>query len=203
METSRFFSLRLPLAAMRAAVKDLDAAVVRTIPRDFGPLRLLTSYISMIRNSEALTTPDIRGLVATHVEDLAVLALGATRDAAEIAKGRGLRAARLRALKADITDNLTRRDLSVDALAARHRMSPRSIRLLFADDETTFTDFVLRQRLRVHRMLVDRRLANRPISEMVFESGFGDLSYFNHAFRRRYGATPSDIRAAARREDWS
>ncbi|RVC16943.1 AraC family transcriptional regulator, partial [Mesorhizobium sp. M7A.F.Ca.AU.002.02.1.1] len=27
--------------------------------------------------------------------------------------------------------------------------------------------------------------------------GFNDLSYFNRAFRRRYGATPSDVRAAA------
>ena len=34
------------------------------------------------------------------------------------------------------------------------------------------------------------------ISTIAFEAGFGDLSYFNHAFRRRYGATPSDIRAS-------
>ena len=27
--------------------------------------------------------------------------------------------------------------------------------------------------------------------------GFGDLSHFNRVFRRRYGATPSDVRAAS------
>jgi AraC-like DNA-binding protein len=31
-----------------------------------------------------------------------------------------------------------------------------------------------------------------------YECGFGDLSYFNRAFRRRYGATPTDVRAALR-----
>jgi AraC-like DNA-binding protein len=33
----------------------------------------------------------------------------------------------------------------------------------------------------------------------AFEVGFGNLSYFNRSFRRRYGVTPSDMRAAARR----
>src|SRR5262249_40079153 len=32
---------------------------------------------------------------------------------------------------------------------------------------------------------------------LVLEAGFGDLSYFNRAFRRRFGASPSDVRAAA------
>jgi AraC-like DNA-binding protein len=204
LETSRFFSLRLPLATMRTMVSDLDSIVVRTIPRDSGPLRLLMGYVSMIRDSSALTAPEARNLIASHIHDLAALALGATRDATEAAKGRGLRAARLRAIKADIAANITVRDLSVDAVAARHRISPRSIRLLFADDETTFTDFVLRQRLaRVHRMLVDPRFADHTISAIAFESGFGDLSHFNHAFRRQYGATPSDVRTEARRENWS
>lgn len=36
-------------------------------------------------------------------------------------------------------------------------------------------------------------LAGRSI-DLAFWVGFGDLSYFNRAFRRRYGATPSDIR---------
>jgi AraC-like DNA-binding protein len=38
------------------------------------------------------------------------------------------------------------------------------------------------------------------ISTIAIESGFGGLSYFNHVFRRRYGATPSDIRATARKD---
>jgi AraC-like DNA-binding protein len=32
------------------------------------------------------------------------------------------------------------------------------------------------------------------ITAIAFDAGFGDLSYFNRTFRRRYGATPSDIR---------
>jgi AraC-like DNA-binding protein len=50
-----------------------------------------------------------------------------------------------------------------------------------------------------YRLLTDPRWRDRNISSIAFEVGFGDLSYFNRAIRRRYGATPSEIRATPRR----
>jgi AraC-like DNA-binding protein len=130
--------------------------------------------------------------------DLMALAIGATRDATEIAKGRGVRAARLRIIKEDIATQLDRADLSVATIAARHRIKPRWIQRLFEREGTTFTEYVLAQRLaRAHRLLADPRYAGQKISTIAFNVGFGDLSYFNHAFRR-YGAAPSELRAAAR-----
>jgi AraC-like DNA-binding protein len=51
---------------------------------------------------------------------------------------------------------------------------------------------------RVYRMLRDPRYGHRTIGALAFDAGFADLSTFNRAFRHRHGATPSDIRAAAR-----
>jgi AraC-like DNA-binding protein len=50
-------------------------------------------------------------------------------------------------------------------------------------------------------MLSNTQLAERTISVIAYEAGFGDLSHFNRAFRRRYGETPSDIRAGSRRSN--
>jgi AraC-like DNA-binding protein len=47
-------------------------------------------------------------------------------------------------------------------------------------------------------MPVDPRYAGRSISAVTYEAGFGDLSYFNRTFRRRCGATPSNVREVAR-----
>lgn len=33
------------------------------------------------------------------------------------------------------------------------------------------------------------------ISSVAFEVGFGDLSYFNRSFRKRFGRSPSQVRA--------
>jgi AraC-like DNA-binding protein len=86
-------------------------------------------------------------------------------------------------------------------VAARHGISPVYVRKLFEGEGSSFSEFVLAERLaRVHRILSDPRMSARPIGAIAIEAGFGDLSYFNRAFRRRYGAAPSDVRAGARDE---
>ena len=136
--------------------------------------------------------------MATHIYDLCALAIGAAREGTEIAAGRGLRVARLRAVKADIADNLGDGDLSAAALGKRHGVTPRYIHKLFELEGTTLSRFRLRLRLaRARRMLIggDDRLA---ISEIAYAAGFNDVSTFNREFRRHFGTTPSGLRATAR-----
>jgi AraC-like DNA-binding protein len=181
-------------------IHDWEAALLSPMSTDMEAVRLLVSYAGIFKDEHALTTPELRSVVATHLHDLAALAIGATRDAAAIATHRGVRAARLRAIKADILDNLGNKDLSIDALAARHGVTPRYVSMLFESEPLTFSEFVLGRRLhRAHRMLGDPRFAALTISAIALEAGFGDISYFNRTFRRAYGATPSDVRATALR----
>jgi AraC-like DNA-binding protein len=153
----------------------------------------------MLEDDEALATPALRRLVVTQIYDLVALAIGATRDAAAIAEGRGVRAARLHAIKADIADRLVKNDLTVAAVASRQRISESYVRKLFESEGSSFSEWVLGERLlRAHHMLTDPRFAGRSITSVAFDSGFGDVSYFNRSFRRRFGATPSEIRAEAK-----
>jgi AraC-like DNA-binding protein len=180
-------------------VPGLEDKFNRPVPRDTEALQLLIRYLSLFDDQQSLATPELRGLVVNHVYDLVALALGATRDAAAIANGRGMRAARLHAIKTEILNSLNRHEISLAGLAARHRVTPRHLQMLFESDGTTFTQFLLKQRLaRAHRMLSDPRLAEQTIIAIAYEAGFGDLSHFNRAFRRRYGETPSDVRARSR-----
>jgi AraC-like DNA-binding protein len=196
--TSELISFRLPLNRIAPLIADLDAVLVRPIPENNVALRLLVHYAGVLRDEDALVTPEVRSLIVTHLYDLAALAIGATRDAAAIAGGRGVPAARLRAIKADIVENLTNRRLSIDSGAVRHGVTPRYVRMLFEGEATTFSEFVVVQRLaRAHRMLTDPRFAGRTINAIALDTGFGDLSYFNRTFRRRYGLTPSDVRRRA------
>jgi AraC-like DNA-binding protein len=40
-------------------------------------------------------------------------------------------------------------------------------------------------------MLTDPRFASHSVSALGLQGGFGDLSYFNRAFRRHSAVTPS------------
>jgi AraC-like DNA-binding protein len=193
---SASIGLVLSRERLGAALPGADDALMQRVPRESPALRLLVGYLALIEDMPLGSFPALQARVTDHVYDLVALALGATGDGAAQARERGLRAARLHAVKQDVLANLAERRLSADWIAARHGISASYLRKLFADEFTSFTDFVAESRLVLaHRRLSDPRNDMKPISTIAYECGFGDLSHFNHAFRRRYGTTPSAVRA--------
>ena len=171
-----------------------SASVGRVIPRDTPALVLLRRYVRLALDETLSSNAGLSDVVGSHLYDLAALAIGAATDCDPRAIS-GVRAARLRVIKADILAHLADPDLDVAAIALRQGITPRYVHKLFEYEGMTYSRFVLGQRLdRVHRMLTDPRFASHSISDLAFRAGFGDLSYFNRAFRHRYGVTPSDIR---------
>jgi AraC-like DNA-binding protein len=194
-----FVTFKVPVSAIAPFVPDVGALIARRIPRETEALRLLVRYLDVLQNEGTLKSAELRRLAVTHVYDLFALALGTTRDAGEVANGRGLRAARLLAIKGDIDTRLGESDLSVNAIAAAHDVTPRYVQMLFERQGTTFSEYLLARRLdRAHRMLESPRFVGLTITAIAFEVGFNDLSYFNRSFRRRFGSAPSDVRAATR-----
>jgi AraC-like DNA-binding protein len=189
-----FVGLRVPRKRLAPLVAGIDDKVMQVAPGTTYALQLLNGYLRAMLKEEVLSSPEISRLVVTHLFDLIALSLGATRDGAAAAQA-GVRAARLQAIKSDIAARLFDCSLTIAAIAARHGVTPRYVHKLFESEGTTFTQFVLRQRLdHAYRMLRDHRFAMRSISSIAYDVGFGDLSYFNRAFRQQYNATPSDIR---------
>jgi AraC-like DNA-binding protein len=157
-------------------------------------LGLLTGYLEAVAARGSLATSTLSCAVVEHATTLVDIALGGPVEAPGVE--RSVRAARLAAIKADIVANLGDRDaLRVDALAARHSVTPRYVHKLFEHEPTTYSQLIVRSRLqRAARLLRDPRPPARTISAIAFEVGFGDLSYFNRTFRQTYGMTPSEAR---------
>jgi AraC-like DNA-binding protein len=195
----RFMGFRVPRPAIAALAARVDAeAPIRLVRHGSDALDLLVGYAGAVANGPALHAPELQRLVVTHVHDLIAAIAGAARDSMAIVGARGIRAARVKALMADILQHLEHGDLTPAAVARRQRITPRYVHKLLESEGLTFSSFVLEQRLaRVYRTLSDPRRRDRTISAIAFDIGFNDLSYFNRAFRRRYGATPSDIRRSA------
>ena len=135
---------------------------------------------------------------AQHLVDLIGLLLGAGPEQVDMI-GQRAHAPRLEMMKTNILDKLDRHDLTIDAVARANGFSGRQAQRLFAQSGMTFSEFVLEQRLLLaRRLLLDASNRHRKISDIAFAAGFGDLSYFNRTFRKRFGLTPSDIQAEGR-----
>jgi AraC-like DNA-binding protein len=198
-ETTSSILINLSRRHLLPLVRDFDLALMSRIPSDTPSLQLLTRYLRLIGDVPPLA-PELQQAAADHIYDLVALTLGATRDAGAIAEHRGVRAARLRETKAFVLRNLARQDLSTAMVALHLGVTPRYVHMLFEGENETFSEFVLGQRLmRSHRLMVDPRFANRSISAVAFDCGFGDLSHFNRSFRRRFGMTPTEARNGMRK----
>src|SRR5262245_38129032 len=112
-----FLGLRIPDVALRPLVGGLDDVAARLIPSRSGVLGLLTGYVRTAMDHGLLTSSPAQATVVSHVHDLVALILGTSGDAARMAKGRGLKAARLRAIMVDAAARIESPGLSAASMA--------------------------------------------------------------------------------------
>ncbi|WP_313901109.1 helix-turn-helix domain-containing protein [Methylobacterium sp. J-092] len=78
------------------------------------------------------------------------------------------------------------------------RVSSRQVQPMFQAEGQTLSGFVLDRRLnRAMQRLIEAEDA-RPVSAITFDVAFGDLSYVNRTFRKRFALTPSQVRRLGR-----
>ncbi len=196
-EGLRFLGLKLTRAPLAQLVPGVEDALMCPLRRDNEALRLLIGYLGVLDADSALATPELQRSVVTHLYDLVELALGAGRDAAEIARKRGLRAARLRETVAGVRAGFTDPAFSPQDIARKLGVSPRYVQDLLQETGSSFTARVLELRLqRGPAMLADPRRDRLKVGDIAAACGFNEVSYFNRCFRRRFGASPMQCRGA-------
>jgi AraC-like DNA-binding protein len=187
----RFTNVHLPMAALNAAVADVDDMVGRELEPG-GALSLAMDYSDLLLRHPAAV--DEAGMaIAQHLMDLASLGLGARGELALAAERGGLRAVRLKAVLMILERRFSEPDFSAQKLAAAAGLSERYVNELLYEAGASFTTRLNELRLRKAAGLL-AQAGGRRISDIAFECGFNDLSYFNRCFRRRFGLTPSAAR---------
>jgi AraC-like DNA-binding protein len=140
-----------------------------------------------------------RPALAAHVEttlvDLVSL-MFATGDAAKMAE-RGLRAARVQAILAEIKAGFSDPAFSPAIVAHKLGLSMRYVQDLLTESGASFTERVLELRLaKAQAMLAQQRFDGMKVSDIAYTCGFNEVSYFNRRFRARFGCSPTEYRGA-------
>jgi AraC-like DNA-binding protein len=194
-DRNHWASLSLPKDVLHRSFPKIESKHGLSIAPDREPLILLRRYLTFLDSAEAPKSTDIIQHVSQTLIDLIGMAVGARGEDAEIAGLRGLRAARLQAILDCIRANYYNSAITTQIVAQQVNLSVRYVNELLAESGAGFSDRVLELRLqRAKKMLVDRRFDGWRISDVALQTGFGDLSYFNRCFRRRFGCTPTSAR---------
>ncbi|MGM0954000.1 MAG: helix-turn-helix transcriptional regulator [Pseudomonadota bacterium] len=195
-EAVNFLSVAFSRAHLEPLIRNLDHLPKTLLPQG-EPLQHLTRIALALTQQDNPLDSSSTAQFSNQMLDLACLALGATPDADVLAQRGGLREARLKAIKADINIH-ARSPLRLTDLAKRHAVSPSYIRALFHNEGTSFTDYLLEQRLlRAFDDLRNRQGPQHSVSDIAFRVGFNNLSWFYRAFKARFGATPGEVRDMA------
>jgi len=185
-----------PLDRMRELVSDAEDRIAVPLDPKRPAVRHLERYVEFLLAAPEVNEELILGeRVNTILIDLMTLALGASGESAELAQSRGLRAARTREIIALINARFADPAFSTQEVCRKLGLSQRYMQELLEETGRSFTQRVLELRLQKARAkLVDRRNDGLKIGEIAFACGFGDISYFNQVFRRRFGAAPTHFR---------
>src|SRR5262249_36771856 len=180
----RFTNVHLPVTTLRSMVPEVDDLVGCELEPG-GALSLAMDYGDMLLKHP--TAVDEAGMaIASHLLDLAAIGLGARSEHARAAQRGGLRAVRLKALLMILERRFSEPDFSAQKLAAAAGLSERYVNELLYQAGASFTMRLNELRLRKAAELLARD-GERRISDIAFDCGFNDLSYFNRSFRRRFG----------------
>lgn len=96
-----------------------------------------------------------------------------------------------------IERNLDNPDLDVNVIASELHTSTRSIQRTFGEIGFTPRGYIIERRVDVAADRLKRRdFRDLSITDIAFSVGFNDLSHFIRSFRKKWGMSPRDFRAA-------
>jgi AraC-like DNA-binding protein len=158
-------------------------------------MKLMRNYLQLMDASPLAPGSMLADHVSRTLIDLVGLATGAKGDEAARAGLRGLRAARLQAVLAEIGKHFTHPAISAQSVGGWLGLSPRYVQDLLAATGIGFSERVMELRLqRAKALLSSPASREMRIGDIALDVGFNDISYFNRSFRRRFGSSPSAAR---------
>ncbi|WP_051687290.1 helix-turn-helix domain-containing protein [Microbulbifer sp. HZ11] len=189
-------SIGLPKQFLESRLAAPDRVIGKSFrPRDASAFELLLGYLKNLYHARDDLSDSAAKLAEIQIMDLAALVLGVDSDSEVAAGNRGVRYARYQAMRNYINLRMFDPELSADIVARHFNISPQYLRKIFGEFNFTFTDYLNAIRLDwVYQQLVNPAKVRDYISTLAYHAGFSNLAWFNRAFKRRFGLSPSDVR---------
>jgi AraC-like DNA-binding protein len=179
-------SLFIPRQRIGALVANVDDLLMKPLDAGVAPVRFLSRYLDLLfAPDDFQDEPALLAHIGTTITDLIALAFGAGREASALEIVRR------------IGTGFTRPSFGPAEVARAMGLSSRYVNELMQETGVSFAERVMELRLQKARGLLAAppRTAMR-VSDIAYACGFNEVSYFNRCFRRRFGASPTQMRGS-------
>jgi AraC-like DNA-binding protein len=194
-----FMAIQLPRQQLHGHMCNVADRFMTPIPAAASALTLAYAYVDTLLKQSGAERADIPRFAAGHIVDLVAAAV-ALKTLRQETQAPSLRAARFETVRRELDRSFMMPGFSLSALARRLPVSPRYVQALFSEAGTSFTDELTNRRLtRAYEMLASPRYAHMNVVDVAHECGFATVSHFHRMFRRRFDATPGEVRDRAAR----
>jgi AraC-like DNA-binding protein len=189
---------RLQLYLSREKFADLAPALdrLRGAMLDNALGCLLGDYIVLLERTLPDVAPDDLPRLSEAIGAMVAACVAPEQDRAGAA-GQQIDLVQLERLRHIVRRHLRSPALGPRLLCGRLSMS-RSKLYRLMDSEGGVARYIQRQRLLEAYALLSDPWVNQPVAAIAEELCFADTSGFSRAFRREFGASPSDVRATSR-----
>lgn len=194
VENLEHWRITLPGADLRGRLSSVDDHVGKRFEQNARMAQLLRGFVSMIVKTFAEESPPNPEALATEVIGFVMLAFAA-ESRKEAANWRNSRYRLKQRIFDFIEINLDDVELSPKKIARANRISPSYLYSLFADNNTTVSQFIQARRLqKAYEMLVADANGALTVSEIAYQVGFKNASHFSRTFSRHFRIAPRDAR---------
>jgi AraC family transcriptional regulator, positive regulator of tynA and feaB len=192
MDDWSVFSFRIPRHMLRPLLRAPDCSTGIRVSGSDALGEVTIGFLKSVATRMGGLPPQAMEPLAGDLVNLAALSLGATEETRmgqRVSARRGLHAAVVRFIEANLADPL----LSVPTVAAHFGISIRYLHRVFEGRDKSFGQLVLERRLL--RCAGDLGASGGSrISDVALRWGFSDISHFNRSFRQRFGLSPREYR---------
>ena len=199
----RVTGINLPGELLEQHLVNPEKVIGKTMrPVHQDAYQLLLGYIDAVHERGNDVSDEVSRLADLHIMDLVALTLGLDEESTEVSLTRGYTYARFMAMKKLIKEQMLDPELSAESIARHFSLSMPAMRKCFRQFDTTFTDFLNSIRLDwVYEQLLNPVNNRSSISTLAYRAGFNNLAWFNRAFKRKFGITPSEVAGFGRTDN--
>lgn len=194
----RQLSVDFPRSLLRNRFSINERFTARPFSGTNGPGRFLYAYVRTLLWDQDVGDQLMAERLQDHLLDLLGTAVSGLAQADHV-NSSDARSATLLRIKAYLNANLHDPELAGAAVAASQGLSLRYLYYLFEAEGTSVRRFIQDARLdHCRRAIEDPSMMGRSLTDIAFEWGFKEAAHFSRAFRKRFGMTARECRAARR-----